>query len=62
MSPYDHDPSYKSFKPLDVNIRQAELHDSQGKSPSLASPSLDYARKMWWENLLNTYSESREES
>ena len=61
MSPYDHEPSYKSFRPLDVNIRQADLHDGQGKSPSVASPSLDYARKMWWENLLDTYSESREE-
>ena len=62
MSLYDHDPSYESFRPLDVNILQAELHDGQGNSPSIASPSPHYARKMWWENLLDTYSESREES
>ena len=62
MSPYDRDPFYQSFRPLDVNIRPAELHDGQGKSPSIASPSPDYAAKMWWENLLDTYSESREDS
>ena len=61
MSPIDHDPFYKSFMPLDVNIRKAELHDGQGKSLSIAFPSPDYARKMWRENFL-TYTESREES
>ncbi|KIM76126.1 hypothetical protein PILCRDRAFT_98790 [Piloderma croceum F 1598] len=62
MSPYDHDASYKSFRPLDVNIRQADLHDSQGKSPSVASPSLEYSRKPWFESLLDTYSPTRKES
>ena len=61
MSPYDYHPSYESFRPLDVNIQQVDLHDGQEKSSSIASPSLDYAPKMWWENLLDTYSESREE-
>jgi hypothetical protein len=60
MSPYDHDASYKSFRPLDVNIRQADLHE--GKSPSVASPSLEYSRKPWFESLLDTYSPTREES
>jgi hypothetical protein len=62
MSPYDHDASYKSFRPLDVNIRQADLHDSQGKSPSVASPSIEYSRKIWFESLLDNYSPTREES
>jgi hypothetical protein len=60
MSPYDHDASYKSFRPLDVNIRQADLHDI--KSPSIGSPSLEYSRKLWFENLLDTYSATRKES
>lgn len=62
ISPYEHE--YKSFRPHDVNIRQAELHEQQqGKSPSLPStPSMEYARKLWWEQLLDSYSPSRDES
>ena len=49
---YDADTSFKSFQPLDVNIRQSNLiHSLQGKPPS--TPSLDYRReKCDGENLL----------
>jgi hypothetical protein len=58
--PYDADVSFKSFRPLDVNIRQSDIHNMQGKPPSLQS--LDFPRKIWWENLLDTYSSTRDES
>ena len=29
MSRYDHDPSYKSFRPFDVNIQEAELRENR---------------------------------
>jgi hypothetical protein len=60
MSPYNHDASCKSFQPLDVNIRQADLHDI--KLPSIRSPSLEYSRKLWFKNLLDTCSATRKDS
>ena len=56
ISPYDHD-SYKSFRPLDVTVRHGDV-----KSPVVASPSMEYPRKNWWDNLLDTYSSTRDDS
>lgn len=51
-------PESKSFvRPLNLPINRHHRHDEQHKaSPLPLSPSVEYSRKSWWDNLLHEHS------
>lgn len=49
-------------RPVDVNVSRPR-HEDQGHRDIISvSPAFDYIRRTFWDNLLDTYSATREQS
>ncbi|EMD33836.1 hypothetical protein CERSUDRAFT_117900 [Gelatoporia subvermispora B] len=53
----------KTFaRPIDVNIHRMHQEESEKVAIMPVSPSVEYSRRSWWEQLLCNYSATREQS